>query len=322
MMDALKRLRRLINRRLSLVLPNAYWVNYAIMAPKFRAANGRRPKSLSSPSASLNDFVFDRMIRNRWTAQQIRSVDKELAKHEARVLCDGVKVPRTMRVVSVSDRMTPADLFDEVEPYLGQRLVAKPTHGSGAVVFLDDTEAPGQLEKLLQCAKTNFFGEKRETQYTYLDRKIIIEENVSDTEGAPLDYKFFCFGGVPEFCQIDVGRFEHHHRAIFDVRTQKESSIRIGAFPRALGVQLPDNFLVMAQAAQALAKPFDVVRIDLYSVGGEVYFSEFTFSPHAAVKKVENDADVIKMVQRVINHKASRPSAGANISVQAIPGAA
>ena len=300
-MNTVTRLRRTINRQLSLALPNAYLVNYAIMAPKFRAANGRFPKFPSSPSASLNDFVFDRMIRNRWTAQQIRSVDKDLAKQEALSLCAAVRVPSTIKVLPVTDRMTSADLLEDMRPFLGRRLVAKPTHGSGVVVFLDDDGAIDQLDGLLRCAKTNFFGEKRETQYTYLERKIIVEENVSRTAVAPLDYKFFCFCGVAEFFQIDVGRFEHHHRAIFDVRTQLESNIRIGEFPRASDVQLPDNFSTMAQVAQALAKPFDIVRIDLYSVGSEIYFSEFTFSPHAAVKMVENDAEVIQMVQRCIN---------------------
>ena len=322
MLSTLKGLRRSFNRRMSLLLPNAYLINYAIMAPKFKAANGRLPKSPHSSSASLNDFVFDRMIRNKWTGQQIRSVDKELAKKEALALCDRVKVPRTVKVVLVTDQMTPAELLAEVQPFVGQRLVAKPTHGTGSVVFLDDVLAVSQLDDLLRCAKTNFFGEKRETQYTYLDRKIIIEENVSDTNVAPLDYKFFCFNGMPEFCQVDTGRFEHHCRAIFDVRTQKESAIRIGSFPRATDVRLPENFAAMAQAAKELAAPFDVVRVDLYSVGGEIYFSEFTFSPHAAVKKVENDAEVIKLVQRVMASKGPQTLPGRGIELQASPGAA
>jgi len=44
---------------------------------------------------------------------------------------------------------------------------------------------------------------------------------------------------------------------------------------------LPSNFADMVKIAKSLAEmvPSPFVRIDLYSIWGEIYFSEVTFSP-------------------------------------------
>ena len=41
----------------------------------------------------------------------------------------------------------------------------------------------------------------------------------------------------------------------------------------------PEMFEEMKKIAKDLCKPFQFVRVDLYQVGGKVYFGELTFFP-------------------------------------------
>ena len=40
----------------------------------------------------------------------------------------------------------------------------------------------------------------------------------------------------------------------------------------------PKNFEGMIEVAEKLAKPFPVVRVDLYNLDGKIYFGEMTFT--------------------------------------------
>ena len=40
----------------------------------------------------------------------------------------------------------------------------------------------------------------------------------------------------------------------------------------------PINFERMVEVAEILAKPFPVVRVDLYNINGKIYFGEMTFT--------------------------------------------
>ena len=41
---------------------------------------------------------------------------------------------------------------------------------------------------------------------------------------------------------------------------------------------MPKNFQRMLGIAEKLAKPFPVVRVDLYNLDGKIYFGEMTFT--------------------------------------------
>ena len=40
----------------------------------------------------------------------------------------------------------------------------------------------------------------------------------------------------------------------------------------------PQNLNYMLEVAEKLAKAFPVVRVDLYNIGGKIYFGEMTFT--------------------------------------------
>ena len=50
-------------------------------------------------------------------------------------------------------------------------------------------------------------------------------------------------------------------------------------FPDNFTVDKPENMDKMFEYADVLSKLFKFVRVDLYNVGGKIYFGELTFTP-------------------------------------------
>ena len=102
----------------------------------------------------------------------------------------------------------------------------------------------------------------------------------------PLDYKIFTFGGVPKAIQVDTDREHAHKRAFFDTAWN-----RIGIhclYPDEPGtIERPSNLEEMLMVASALGRDFPFVRVDLYEIGGAVYFGELSFCPEAGMARIE-----------------------------------
>jgi hypothetical protein len=265
---------------LSSALPNAWLWNYLIAAVFFLRANGRLPRRPDAANAAINDFIFHRMISNQWSTLEQRCVDKQYAKTFA-TSASSVKVPRTLDVFSLEGKVRAEDFIAWIRPHLGKRLIAKPTHGSGTVLFLDRDPSNRELLAFLADANRNFFYAIRETQYIALERKILIEENIA-ANGAVNDYKFFCVRGHVIYCQVDVDRFTDHRRAICTVPEFAVIPVRTKFLDIPERVARPAHLDEMLRIARELSREFGFVRIDLYDVDGGVYFGEYTFSPGAA----------------------------------------
>src|SRR5450432_790524 len=97
---------------ISLALPNLWLFNYMIAAVYFTKANGRLPRKRSAPNAAINDFIFHRMIENRWSLLQQLCVDKQYAKIFAARAAD-VNVARTIAVFSLEYNPSPEDFAAE-----------------------------------------------------------------------------------------------------------------------------------------------------------------------------------------------------------------
>ena len=120
----------------------------------------------------------------------------------------------------------------------------------------------------------------REWVYHGMPRRIIAERFLQDETGELRDYKFFCFNGKPCFMQLEVGRFtDHNTRNFYDMDWQLMPFGKELPHNPNIHVEKPDKFDEMKQIAADLCKPFQYVRVDLYQVGGKVYFGELTFFP-------------------------------------------
>lgn len=166
--------------------------------------------------------------------------------------------------------------------------VIKPTHLSGRVIFLRNEKEywnnRNSLWKSLDSwLSTNFFYESGEIQYRGIPPRLLVEPDLSESAGSLADYKFFCFGGAPEFIQVDSGRRSGHQR-FFMTLDWKRLSFSKGDFRKVpphdvLPITEPENLSEMIQVARALSKGLKFVRVDLYETNGLVKFGEMTFHP-------------------------------------------
>jgi hypothetical protein len=62
----------------------------------------------------------------------------------------------------------------------------------------------------------------------------------------------------------------------------------------------------MLDIVEALAAPFDFVRLDLYHTNAGTYFSEFTFTPGAAADRFSDKAFERTFYQRIEEKLGSR----------------
>lgn len=178
---------------------------------------------------------------------------------------------------------------------LPDQFVLKCNHDCGSVVICKDKRAINQAEiceKLETSLKDNYFWHGREWPYRDIEPKIMAEKYVGGATGIT-DYKFFCFDKVPKFLYISTGLEDHATAQIsfFDLNLNRMPFRRNDYHPLCDNYVFPDNFLEMKQIAERLANVTDTpfIRVDLYSIEGQIYFSEFTFFPCGGMLPFEPD---------------------------------
>jgi hypothetical protein len=156
--------------------------------------------------------------------------------------------------------------------------VIKANHGSAQVIIVKGmADGKDIIQKSRAWLKSNYYWTGREHQYYDIKPRIMIEEYLKNEDGSsPLDYRFWCFEGVPEVIQVD--NRTHDINPFFDTKWNSlDLHYRRGASRPA--VPKPANLEQMLSMASNLSAGFGFVRIDLYSIGERVYFGEYTFTP-------------------------------------------
>ena len=287
------------------------FANRLLARSRFVEKHGRRPLPTSSPRAVFEDYIFARMT-GPWTPFEEQCVDKESAKEIAARLSPGLKSAPTRSVLPLGPGAALERVGRFLHPFIGQNLVAKPTHASGGIVFLglpDPGTIARQTFRMFRLAGRNFFLQEYESQYRRLAPKIIVEECLSSGPASlkngevcqpPADYRFYSSRGRVLFCQYDEGRFTDHRQALFTVPGYRHISIAdIYPLPNPLP-ERPAHWDGMVQAASDLSRPFYFVRVDLYDLPDGVYFSEFTFTPNAGLFPFRNPGFSRKLLEDVL----------------------
>ena len=121
-----------------------------------------------------------------------------------------------------------------------------------------------------------------EMQYLDIPPKIIVEEYLEQQNGNLYDYKVHCFNGKPFCIQLigDRNLVAHTGRQVFLDVDYKKEPFNFNDYPEYTVIPpKPENWSEIIAVAAKLAKPFNYVRVDLYSVNGKIYFGEMTFTP-------------------------------------------
>lgn len=184
-------------------------------------------------------------------------------------------------------------VYDSVEEIdwqaLPRQFVLKCTHDSGGIVLCRDKSALDMKQarrKLATALKNDFWYRQREWAYRNV-RPRIISEPLMGGSGGLVDYKFFCFGGKPEFMYISEGLDNHAtaRMAFSDLQGHRLPFSRTDYASYSGALPIPSNLPEMAETAQRLARAVDnsFVRVDLYDIDGQIYFSELTFYPNSGL---------------------------------------
>ena len=149
----------------------------------------------------------------------------------------------------------------------------KPTHLSGQVI-LRRGSGPIDLDRVRGWFGLSQYRKTREVNYRTLRPKVIVEPLIFGTTNVD-DYKFFCVHGSPRLIQVDIDRHSDHCRQFYspDWALLPFSVI----YPRSdRRTERPENLKEMLFIASTLASAFSLVRVDLYSDGGQILVGELT----------------------------------------------
>ncbi len=173
--------------------------------------------------------------------------------------------------------------FDDIDfDALPDKFVLKCNHDSGSVKVINDKSCidKKELKSFFEGRlKMNSYVFGRE--YPYKDVKpLIYAEKHMATDGQTdiNDYKFFCFNGKPEILLIATDRSTDMRTDFYDMDFNHLDLTRIYGYSDKV-IEKPQTFEQMKEFAANLSKDMKFVRIDLYEIGGKIYFGEFTFFP-------------------------------------------
>ena len=165
--------------------------------------------------------------------------------------------------------------FDE----LPNQFVLKATGDSSGIVICRDKsklDIDTVKARLSRCQNSNYYYFLREWVYKDIKSRIIADKFLDDNTGTELlDYKFWCFNGIPKvmYC-TNKGKeiFENFYDMNYD-----SIDINHGFQRKSPEFDKPAAFEEMKSLAAKLSEGIPFVRIDFFFVQGKVYFGEFTF---------------------------------------------
>jgi hypothetical protein len=168
--------------------------------------------------------------------------------------------------------------LDGVE--LPEHWVLKPNNGTGLVHFghgrPDIAALTAVTEKWSPSSQWEDLGE---WAYSKARPLLIVEELLGVPGSPPKDYKFFVFAGEVAAVQVDVSRFIVHKTRLY-LPDWSPLDVVSGNEPLAPVEPPPANLEEMLAIARQIGRPFDFIRVDLYSIDGAAVFGEVT--PYAA----------------------------------------
>ena len=199
---------------------------------------------------------------------------------------------------------------------LPQKFILKANNGDGkgtnvkidkAKMTAEDWQA---LRKRLQrWLDTKYIGAlSGEPHYKGIKPMIVAEELLpcGDGESSLVDYKLWCFNGKPYSFFICSERQADGYHATVDcydldwnrfpenMRQSPHMTVATKAIPR------PSCLDEMINAARILSKPFPELRVDLYAVGGKVFFGELTFTSLGGMMDFYTQDYLLEMGQQVV----------------------
>ena len=192
--------------------------------------------------------------------------------------------------------------------------IIKTNHDSGSYKIVKDKDKVEDWEAIrvffAKRLRANYYYKTKEWPYKNIPPKLLVETLLQTKEGKiPEDYKIHCFGGKPEYIQVDFDRGTEQHsrnwydkcwnKAAFYCATMLESGK--ATLSNSIEIPSPPSLDKMLTFAAILSKPFAYVRIDFYAIEDKVYFGEMTFHHNSGFSRIvpfqwdEKLGDMVKL---------------------------
>ena len=179
---------------------------------------------------------------------------------------------------------------------LPDRFVLKTTHGgggNGVIICRDKTnfDKVNAVALLNKSMQSDIYILLREWPYKDVPKRIMAEQYMEDfgidVSSCLTDYKFFCFDGIPRYCQVIKDRHTSETIDFFDMDWNHMEFI--GLNPKVIHAtdipKRPNHFETMKSLAHSLAEGLVFSRIDLYEINGHEFFGEITLYPASGFGK-------------------------------------
>lgn len=177
--------------------------------------------------------------------------------------------------------------FDE----LPNKFAIKCTNGQGFNIICEDKSKLNYkkaIKKLDKWSKTKFGYESAELHYTHIKPRIICEKFIETIENEyPIDYKFYCFNGIPKIILVCINRKKGYKTEFFDMEWRRQY---FRENESETIIEKPKSFNEMVDIAKKISKEFPFVRIDLYEYNEKPVVGEMTFTPAACLGKYKKEA--------------------------------
>jgi len=247
------------------ILPKNRFGDYVYSFISFVVNHKRLPKK----KKFFNDYLYKIKITNEiLDPLRVFVSDKELVKlYVKSVIGEKFNVP-TIKILKN---------FNEVKNFkFPYKCVIKPTHLSGHVIIKKNKSI--DYNKINKWFLINHYERSREANYKTLKPKVIVEPILFNNVNL-MDYKIFCYNGIPKLICVDIDRYvddgKKHKRKYFDINW-RELNFSI-SYPRYEGkINKPKNLKNMLNISAKLSSNFDFIRIDLYTNHNQIFLGEIT----------------------------------------------
>lgn len=187
------------------------------------------------------------------------------------------------------------DKFDDIDfSLLPDQFVMKCTHACAFnYICLDkNTIDKKSIKKIFdKWLKINYGKKTIEMHYSPIKPQIIIEKYlVEPNQPLPIEYKIHVFNGKAKSLYVVTSRGKDiRYNNYYIDWTPFDGSQFNGWKKTDEPLEKPYRYNDMVEMAEILAKPFPFVRVDLYNINGQIYFSEMTFTPAKGTLILDDD---------------------------------
>lgn len=172
---------------------------------------------------------------------------------------------------------------------LPQKFVLKTNNSCGQNIIVREKKELNVCDtkkKLNRWLKIKYGYHNAQLHYLRINPCIIAEELLEDQSlkhgESLIDYKIWCFNGVPESILVVSNRSgAKYNLNFYDLNWNDISETALKHSTSHFNsnvIAKPDNLQKMIEYASILSKGFPQVRVDFYNINGKIYFGELTFT--------------------------------------------